>query len=113
MAAQLSSRVLERGVVGGQVDLCPAGGPHGGDVALHEAVVDVRVAEADGQIAPTIAGGDHEPPAQALERDVPEPRRIAAVGDAGVDADDDGEGSGADEIEGFGPARRVLGTEEA
>src|SRR5207237_6759799 len=98
MAAQLSSRVLERGVVGGQVDLCPAGGPHGCDVALHEAVVDVGVAEADGQIAAAITGGDHQPPAQALERDVPEPRRVAAIWDAGVDTDDDGEGSGADEI---------------
>ena len=50
------------------------------------------VAEAHGQVATALPGGHHQAAGQALEGDVPQPRRVVPVGDAGVDADHDGVG---------------------
>src|SRR5438128_379275 len=79
--------VLERRVVGGDVDVAPTGRARGADrvdVVPDERVLDIGVAQPDREVAPAVTGGHDEPAAEALERHVPQPRRVAAVGDAGV-----------------------------
>src|SRR4051812_39292826 len=107
--AELPAGVLERAVVGGEIDVARAGRLHGRGVSVDEAMFDLRVPQADGEVATTFAGGDHQPALQTLERHVPQPRRIATVLDPGVDADDDRHRRGPDEVQRFGPSGRVLG----
>ena len=75
-------------------------------------MLDIGVAQANGEVPASVSGGDHQPAAQALEGDVPQPGRVAAVRDAGVDADHDGHRGRVDEVQSFGPAGRVLGEEQ-
>src|SRR5947209_15950741 len=79
---------LERGVVGEYVDrtapvrradrLCQVVDAH---------VLHARVAQADGDIARSLAGRHRVPATQHLEGHVPQPRRVATVGRAGIDGD--------------------------
>ena len=60
------------------------------DARLPRAAVDREVASA-------IAGCDDEVAAEPLEGDIPEPGGVVAVGQPGVDADDDRRGAGGHE----------------
>ena len=51
--------------------------------------VDAGVIETHREIGRALAGRDHGAAGELLERDVPEPRRVAAVGSARVDRDHD------------------------
>src|SRR3954452_19481824 len=53
------------------------------------AVLDTRVIEPDGEVGRPFARGDYFAARELLERHVPQPRRIASVGAACVDRDDD------------------------
>ena len=75
-------------------------------------MIDPGVAEAHGEIEPALAGGDHAPTLQPFEGHVPQPRRIVAVGDAGVDRHDHGLRCGRQHVEGLVPAGRVLGQQQ-
>jgi hypothetical protein len=75
-------------------------------------VLDLGVVEAYGQVAPPLAGGHDEASPETLEGHVPQPRGVPPVLDARVDADDDRQGPGAQQVERLGPARGVLGEEQ-
>ena len=53
------------------------------------AVLHLGVVEPDGQVPAALPARRRPGGPEPLERHVPEPRRVAAVGDAGVDGDDD------------------------
>ena len=71
------------------------------------------VAETHREVEPAIAARDDEPVADPLERDVPQPGGIVAVGGTGIDADDERDVVGFDEPEQFGPAGGVLREQQA
>ena len=71
------------------------------------------VPEAHGKVAAALPRRHHKAPGQVLEGDVPQPRRVAPVGDAGVDADHHRVGATLEQVEELGPSRRVLGEQEA
>ena len=51
---------------------------------------DLGVAEAHGQVEPTVPGGHHRPPGQPLEGHVPQPAGVEPVGRPGVDREHHG-----------------------
>src|SRR5664279_5629816 len=53
----------------------------------HLKMLHVGVAQPHCDVRAALAGGDDPPPAQLLERYVPEPGRVGAVGYVGVDRD--------------------------
>ncbi len=99
--------------VSGGVTGRPGRGAHGlADLGGHE-VVHPGIAQTNGEVVAPFAGGDHEPAGQPLEGHVPQPGRVVAVGDAGVDGHHDGRGSGREHVERFLPSGRVLGQQQA
>src|SRR5690349_1817406 len=100
-------QVAERGVVGDDLDRPLWHLVDGLQRVGHDRVLDLGVGQADGEIGRALAGRDDRAALQALERDVPEPRKIAAVGLVGVDHQDGRVVGLLDDREGLAPARRV------
>ena len=104
--------LLERRVVADVVDLARARAGDCSALVVDPGDLHVGVEEPDGEVRRTLAGRGDPAPGEDLERNVPQPRRVVAVRDLGVDPDDDGIGRVPDQLEQLGEPGRVLGEEE-
>ena len=110
---------MESRVIGHHVDLSgPARALSGGNLAQRfahtglDSVVDFAVVEPHSQVEAALPRRRHSPPTEQLERDVPQPRRVMAVGRPCVDGDDDRRRGRREHVEDLRPAGRVLCQQE-
>src|SRR5881398_460519 len=84
---QRSLKLKERGVVGDDLDVSRRAGRDGLNGVVHQRVFDPRVAQPYCQIGAALARGHHRMVDEMLEVDVPQPRKVLAVGHLAVDRD--------------------------